>query len=182
MPPQFGSVKRVAVYRDENSIKNNINMYVVSEDSRGAFIEPTTSLKNNIKTFIRKYKPIGDVVDVLDAKILGVKIEYEVISDTGVDPLRVQSRINGKIRELTQTKPEIGEAIRVADMISAINEINGVSDVVRFKFRRKFGSGYSTTAYNLDKNTSPDGRYIFIPKNAVWELKSVSSDVEGIVR
>ena len=35
MPTQFGAIKRVNVYRDLDSVKRNLNMYVISEDSNG---------------------------------------------------------------------------------------------------------------------------------------------------
>ena len=50
MPGKFGSVKRISVQRDPNSLKRNLNMYVLSEDSYGKLTRNNDTIKKNIKT------------------------------------------------------------------------------------------------------------------------------------
>ena len=55
MPPKFGSVKRAAILRDRNSLKRNLNVYVISEDSDGELVKTSNSIKENLKVFLKIY-------------------------------------------------------------------------------------------------------------------------------
>ena len=61
--------------------KRNLNLYVISEDQDGDFIDPPTSLLNNLKTWLNRYKMINDTIDILPAKIVNLKIDFEVLTD-----------------------------------------------------------------------------------------------------
>ena len=74
MPAQFGSVKRVSVQKDPDSLKRNLNMYVVSEDSNGKLAKTNSTIKNNLKTWVDNYRMINDTVDILDPYIINIGI------------------------------------------------------------------------------------------------------------
>ena len=75
----------------------------------------------------------------------------------------------------------IGEHISIADIYSSLSKVTGVLDVVKIKIVNKTGSNYSSSKFDVNQNTSPDGTYIMIPKNAVAELK-YSTDIVGKIR
>ena len=49
MPGKFGNIKRVSAQRDPNSLRRNINLYVISEDEFGKLIVTNNVIKNNLK-------------------------------------------------------------------------------------------------------------------------------------
>ena len=81
MPGQYGSIKRVNAVRDEDSFKRNLNIYVVSEGSNGKLVRTNDVIKENLKVWINKNKMINDTIDVLDAKILNLGIDFTIVGD-----------------------------------------------------------------------------------------------------
>ena len=50
MPERFGSVKRCKIIRDPDSLRRNLNLYIISEDSRGKLTQTNNTIKENVKT------------------------------------------------------------------------------------------------------------------------------------
>ena len=48
MPARFGAIKRCRMTRDHDSLKRNLNLYLVSEDRDGHLVETNTVLKQNV--------------------------------------------------------------------------------------------------------------------------------------
>ncbi len=55
-------------------------------------------------------------------------------------------------------------------------------DVLKVKVVNKTGTNYSGATINIEKNMSPDGNSIIIPKNAIVEIKFPGTDITGKVR
>ena len=49
MPAKFGSIKRCSMQRDPDSLKRNLNLFVISEDKFGKLTKSNTTIKNNLK-------------------------------------------------------------------------------------------------------------------------------------
>ena len=52
MPSKFGKIKRVNVIQDKDSFKRNLNMYVLSENSAGNFVQSNATIKENLKQWL----------------------------------------------------------------------------------------------------------------------------------
>ena len=182
MPNKFGSVKRVRAIRDVNSLRNNLNLYVVSENSNGNLVQSGDVLKNNIKNWILPRKMITDTVDILDAYIVNIGIEFIVVSKSNISKYQTLSNCYSRLRDKLLVTPEIGEPFMITDIYNFLKEAEGVLDVVKVDIVQKKGGLYSDTSYNLRKNTSPDGTMITFPRNVIWELKYVDADINGAVR
>ncbi len=85
MPPKFGKIKRANIVRDENSLKRNLNMYILSENHIGNLSAPNSVLKENLKVWLDNYRMINDTIDILDGKVINIGIKYEIISDLDVN-------------------------------------------------------------------------------------------------
>ena len=72
--------------------------------------------------------------------------------------------------------------IRLYDHINQLKNIDNVLDVVSAKVVNKAGSNYSSVTYNINTSTSPDGTYLICPKNAIFEIKYPTSDIQGKIR
>ena len=70
----------------------------------------------------------------------------------------------------------------VTDVYSTLKNIQEVLDVVTVKITNKAGGNYSGVTYDINDNTSQDGTYIICPKNAIFEIKYPTSDIQGKVR
>ena len=181
MPERFGSVKRCRVIRDPDSLRRNLNLYVVSEDSRGKLTDTNTTIKENVKTWLSRSKMISDTIDILDAKIVNIGVEFEVIVDEESNKFQVLADCNQAVTNLFSITPYIGEPLYITDIYSILNKVSGVVDAKSVSIKRKLGSDYSTVRFNTKEATSADGRYISVPKNVVLEVKFPDTDIKGAI-
>lgn len=181
MPNQFGSIKRVSVIKDLNSFKRNLNIYVLSEDENGFFINTNSLIKENLKIWLNKYKILNDTIDILDAKILNIGIDFEILVNMESSKYEVVESAKNSISELYSIKPQIGQPIFINDIIEAIKTTPGVLDVVSVNVVPKVGGDYSNLFLDLEQNLSEDGRFIQIPDNVAFEIKLPANDIKGVV-
>ena len=80
MPSEFGSIKRCHMVRDQDSLKRNLNMYVLAESTTGRLETASSALKDNLKIWLNRYRMVNDTLDILDAKVVNIGIEFEVVS------------------------------------------------------------------------------------------------------
>lgn len=183
MPPKFGAVKRASIAQDKDSFKRNLNLYVLSEDENGNLIECPNTLKKNIKTHLSGYKMINDTVDILDARIVNLEINIDIVADQERNKYEVlQNAIDAIKFENINTKYDIGQPFRTSDVFGTLKNVDGVLDVISIDIKRKDGSLYSSFSYDIKSNTSPDGRLILAKDNVIFEVKYPDSDIVGTVR
>ena len=63
-----------------------------------------------------------------------------------------------------------------------ISSVPGVVDVSRLDITPKFGSDYSSATINFDKYKSADGRILYVPEDAILELKYPDTDIVGTIK
>ena len=124
---------------------------------------------------------ISDTIDILDAKIVNIGVEFEVVVDEESNKFQVLAECNQAVRNVFSITPYIGEPLYVTDIFSALNKVRGVVDAKRVEIKRKLGSRYSTVRFNIDEATSADGRYISVPKNVIMEIKFPDTDIKGAI-
>ena len=181
MPPQFGAVKRCAIYRDSDSFRRNLNLYVVSEDNSGNLTTTNNTIKENLKTWIGGNKIINDTIDILDAKVVNFQVEFTAVSAVGVDKFDIQVNAIQRVRELFQSKLDIGQPLDLSQIYNTLNKTRGIVDVTDVRIVNKFGGQYSNIGYNIRENTSADGRFVNIPVNVIMEIKFPDTDIRGTI-
>lgn len=182
MPAKFGAIKRANIVQDTNSSKRNLNLYVISENSDNELIAASTSLKNNVKNWLNQYKMINDSVDILDATIVNIAINFEIIGELEKDFTLVLNDAIDSLKEKYQTKFNLGEPFYISDVYRTLNDVDGVVDTVSVDIEVKNGAGYSPTEFDVEQNTSRDGRLIKVPDNTILEIKDLDADIVGVIR
>lgn len=182
MPHTFGSVKRVQVIQDPNSLNRRIAAYVISQDQNGKLHPTHMRTKSNLKTWLSKYKAINDIVDIFDAKVLNFEINFTLGVDLRYDTEIVLNEAVRRVREKYSTFFEIGEPIYINDIRNILSETEGVIDIKRLKVENKHSGAYSTFRVDFEKIKSRDGTIIVPPKNAIFEMKYPDLDIKGVAK
>ena len=182
MPAKFGSIKRCFVAKDQSSLKRNLNFYVISEDEFGKLIKTNSTIKNNLKTWINQYRMLNDTVDILDPYIINLGIEFAVRPAANTDKFTLVNSCIEALKAKYNTSSFIGEAFSVSDVYDELRKVTGVMDVERVKLTNKAGGNYSTARLNINRNLSPDGNSLVVPKNAIVEIKYPDTDIKGKIR
>ena len=182
MPGKFGSIKKCSVQKDPDSLKRNLNAYVISEDNFGKLIQTNSTIKNNLKTWLNHYRMVNDTIDVLDPYIINLGITFSINVVGSADKQQV---LNQCIRRLVVKYSEgffIGEHFSISGIYSELKKEQDVLDVTRVKLVNKSGARYSNINFVINSNLSPDGDQVLCPKNAIFEIKFPTADIKGKTR
>tara|TARA_R110000824_G_scaffold80365_4_gene202125 strand:+ start:21333 stop:23129 length:1797 start_codon:yes stop_codon:yes gene_type:complete len=182
MPSKYGSVKRCSVQKDPDSLKRNLNMYIISEDPDRKLIKSNITIKNNLKTWLNHYRMINDTVDILDAHILNLGINFIVRPTTGIDRYTLLEACMTQLKNKFNETFYIGEPVYISNIYTELSKVTGVLDVSSVKLVNKNGANYSNVKLNINQNLSPDGSYLVVPQNVVVEIKFPEVDIQGKVR
>jgi hypothetical protein len=181
MPTKYGSIKRAIAYKDSNSFKRNINVYVLAEDSFGKLVRANTALKNNLRNWITRYKMLHDTVDILDGTIVNFGIEFTILVDPNYDKNAVLAEAKLRLAEYFRQPRNFGENLSISEIYSVLNKsVKGEIDAKRVKIVYRSGGVYSTASFDFDKALSADGTYMVVPKNVCMELKYSDLDLKGV--
>jgi hypothetical protein len=181
MPEKFGAIKRCRVIQDDNSMRRNINILVLSEDENEYLVKSSSTVKKNLKTWLSKYKMINDTIDILDAYVVNLGIDFKVTSEQDVNKFEILQDCVNVIKKEYENKSLIGQPFEISRLYKLLNKVEGVVDVKNVQIVQKTTSKYSSVTFPIDSMISPDGRYIMAPKNVVFEIKYPDSDIRGSV-
>ena len=182
MPENFGKIKRVRVARDKNSLKNNLNIYVIGEGNSFTLLKLNTTIKQNLKTWLNQYRILTDTVDILDAKIINLGIKYEILVDPNYVTEEVLLNATNQLKSFFSMNLEIGQPFIITDVLRELRKVSGILDITKLEFENKTGLDYSSIVYNIKENTTSDGRMIKIPENCIFEIKNFDTDVIGVAK
>jgi len=181
MPSNYGRVKRCYITQDNDSFKRNINIYIISETNSGTLTTAPAILKDNIKTWLTQYKMINDTIDILDAVVVNVGIDFNVIVSPDYDRIEVLNRALSAIRTEFIKKLDIGQSFPIANIYNILNKLPGVLDTTSVVVNLKSGGIYSSSTLNVDKLLTYDGKYVKAPKNVIYEVKYPLIDIKGTI-
>ena len=182
MPAKYGSLKRCAIIKDQDSLKRNLNMYVVSENSFGKLTLANSTIKNNLKTWLNQFRMMNDTIDILDPYIINLGIEFVAKASANVDKFALLNRCVEALAAKYKTSFFIGEPLYISDIYSELKKVTGVLDVEKVKLTNKAGTNYASVKININKNMSPDGSYLATPYNAILEIKFPQDDIKGKIK
>jgi hypothetical protein len=181
MPTKYGSIKRAIAYKDTNSFKRNINVYVLSEDLYGKLVRANSILKDNLRIWISKYKMLHDTIDILDGSIVNFGIEFTILVDPNYDKNLVLAEAKQKLAEHFSQPRNFGESLSISEIYSVLNKnVKGAIDAKRVRIVNRVGGVYSTSSFTFDMALSADGTYLVVPKNVCMELKYSDLDIKGV--
>jgi hypothetical protein len=181
MPRSLGAIKRANVFQDNDAYKRNINIYVLSEDTSNNLTRTPTIIKNNLKSYLNLNKMINDSIDILDAHVVNIGIDFTIVSQTNVDKHdALVAALSHLKREILTPKMNIGEPFYVTEVYRILKEVDEVLDVVDVKINNKTTSNHSGVYYNVKQNTSSDGRIVNSKENICFEIK-FGDDIKGAV-
>ena len=182
MPSKFGSVKRCRILRDPDSFKRNLNLYVLSEDTNGKLTFANSILKDNLKTWLNRVRMINDTIDIIDARIVNLTIDFKIIADSDKNKFDVLNACIANLQERFSEPLLIGEPFYITDVYNILNDTEGTVDAQDVVIGIKNGLEYSDTRFDINSQKSADGRYIKAPENVAFEIKFPSIDIKGTVR
>lgn len=181
-PSVVGSIRRTRVMRDKNSLRNNLNIYVLSTDSSDSFVNTSYDTKLNLKNYLNNYRILTDTIDILDAKVINIGINFEIIADPNYNEFDVLRIAKEQLKFVYSNKMYIGESFSVNEVYKNLRKIKGLLDVKNVEIVNKTGLTYRGVPFNIEKNMTNDNRFVVCPQNCVFEIRYLDSDIQGYIK
>tara|TARA_Y100000385_G_scaffold55180_1_gene52724 strand:- start:326 stop:2185 length:1860 start_codon:yes stop_codon:yes gene_type:complete len=188
MPSEFGTVAKAYIEKpqlmdSQVSTIETLNLWVVSQNSQAQFATPTQTLKRNLRTYLSQYRMIGDNIEVRDAFIINLAVDFEIIVLPNFNNNDViLACINSLKTYFARDNWQINQPILVRDLYVRLDRINGVQTVKDIKITNKAGisSGYSQYAYDISSATQNQVIYPSLDPS-IFEVKFPDTDIKGRV-
>ena len=181
MPSKFGAIRRANIVNDPSSSNRKLSLYVVSQDGNGFLAPANNAVKNNLKNWISRFKIMNDTINIFDAKIVNISVEFLAQSDPRFDTDKLMNQCINAIEDYFSDDLYIGEPLYLTRMYEILNRIDGIVDVKKVKIKNKVGGSYSSVSLNLNNIISKEGTYLQTPRNVIFELKQPSLNIKGTI-
>jgi hypothetical protein len=181
LPSQFGRVFRAGIRPNENN-PNASQLFVISRDDSGNLIASPDTLKKNLVKYLNEFRLISDAIDILDAQVLNVGIDFQVAIDPSFNQEVVLQDAIDKISDYMEVENfQIDQPIILSDLNNLVFNTSGVLSVIALRARNLSGiiknRKYSDSTFNVLSQTRKG--IVFPPSGGMFELKFEDFDIRG---
>lgn len=183
MPTNFGRVFRASV-RDNPNNPQAAQLHILSRDSNGKLMLSPDTLKENLGFFLSKFRLVSDAIDILDASIVNIGINYTVTVDAAMNSETTLNVVNAKLGEYFKVKKwQIDQPIVTGEIENIILNTLGVVSILELSFVGIHGvhNGLIYSDFAFDTKRHMDRGYIFPPRGGIFEVKFPNEDIVGKV-
>ena len=188
MPSEYGAVSKAYIEQpkltdNQVSTIETLSLYVLSLNSSGQLDYANTTLKNNLRTYLSQYRMIGDNIEIRDAYIINIGVNFEIIVLPEYNNNEVLlSCISSLQSYFLLDKWQLNQPIMMRDLYILLDKIKGVQTVKTVSIVNKAGTstGYSQYAYDIEGATQNQIIYPSLDPS-IFELKYPNQDIKGKV-
>ena len=183
MPAKYGVISKAYTAKPEARTNSSATLcvYILSSNINGNLTTASTALKNNLKTYLNQYRMIGDSIDIKNAYIINIAVDYEIITLPDYNSNEVITRVNSNVQEFFDiNRWQINQPIILSELNNVINLVPGVQTCKKVIISNKAGttSGYSRYAYDIEGATQ-DGTIYPSMDYSIFEVKFPDNDIKG---
>jgi hypothetical protein len=143
----------------------------------------TDTLKNNLRTYLSQYRMIGDSIEIRDAFIINIGVDFEIIVLPEYNNNEVLLACIVALQNyFAIDKWQINQPIMLRDLYILLDKIKGVQTVKSIGISNKAGtnSGYSQYAYDISSATQNQVIYPSLDPS-IFEVRYPNTDIKGKV-
>lgn len=181
MPPEFGSVFRSYARKDPNNALG-VELITLARNSSGFLIPTTGVIKNNIETYIQRFKSFSDTVKLSDGKVCNIGVDFTVVPmpDANANDTLVECFIALR-RIFIAENTNFGATLVIPNYIVRLQALEKVRSVVSFKFINKSTNEDTReySAFDFDIQANTQNGILSFPEDVCWELKYPNFDIVG---
>lgn len=190
LPSQFGSIAKVYVTRDfhgqraNSRLENNplaLSLFVLAYDIDGKLTTASPKLKENLRTYLSQYMMITDAIDIRDAFVINIGVEYEVLTLPNFAARDVLLACTERLQEhFSIDRWAINNSINLSEIYTMLDRIRGVQTVKNIRIVNKAMGNYSLYSYDTQAATRDQIVYPSYDPSC-FELKFPNIDIQGRV-
>ena len=184
MPSKFGLISKAFTQKpNADEANTTLDIYCLSQNEQSQLTIPSSTLKNNLKTYINEYRMIGDTISIKNAFIINFAIDFEIVTYPNYINNQVLSDCIVALRNYFKIdKWQINQPIITPDLFVLLDAIDGVQTVKQINLTNKTGTSQNYSEWAYDMNAANQNGTIFPSLDpSIFELKFPNSDIKGRV-
>jgi len=188
MPSDYGNITKAYIEQpkltdNQVSTIETLNLYVLSQNVNGQLDYANDTLKNNLRTYMSQYRMIGDNIEIKNAFIINISVNFEIIVLPEFNNNEVLLACISSLQNYFQiSKWQINQPILLRDLYILLDRIKGVQTVKNITISNKAGSisGYSQYTYDIVGATQNQVIYPSLDPS-IFEVRYPNLDIKGKV-
>ena len=160
-----------------------MNLYTLGFDGNRKLTVLNEAIKTNLKNYLGFYRILTDAVNILDAFIVNIGVEFEITVGTNFNSNEVLLNCIAKLKEYFEIdKWQINQPIVMSEIFNILGRVSGVNSIVDVEFTNLFDTskGYSGNVYDMTQAVRQG--VIYPPLDpAIFEVKFPNQDIKGKV-
>ena len=170
-----------------------MDMYTLGFDTRKKLSRLNQTVKENIKTYLSQYRLVTDAVNIKDAYVINIGVNFAILTKVGFNKNDVLLRCVSAVQDFFDIdRWQIGQPIVLSDIAYNISLVDGVSSVVAPKENNPMGlavaienkykieDSYSGNFYDIESGVIEGVLYPALDPS-IFEVKFPGSDIKGRV-
>ena len=191
LPPQYGEIAKAYAAQEQlrstqdtadQIIDSNplaISIYVLAYDNNKKLVPASTTLKENIKTYLSEYRMLTDALNIRDAFVVNIGVEYEVVVLPEYNAREVLLKVQEVVKDFFNiSRWTINQPIELSKLYTVIDRVKGVQSAENIKIVNKVDGSYSNIAYDVN---GAQKRNVIYPSYdpMIFEVKFPDRDIVG---
>lgn len=189
MPAKYGVVSKAYIEPTKaqslsaGESQSVLDLYVLSYNVNNRLTTASPALKQNITTYLSQYRMVNDSVNIKDAFIINIGVNFSIIVLPNFNSNDVLTRCITALKDFFAIdKWAINEPIVLRDLYILLDAIEGVQTVQNVTITNLVGEnlGYSKYAYDIPAATQNNVVYPSLDPS-IFEVKYPNQDIQGRV-
>ena len=188
LPSIYGRIGKVYAQKpqlsdQQTSTIETVNLYVLGENAEGRLTYLTNTVKENIRTYLNEYKMVGDTVEIRDAYIINIGVDFEIITQPNYNANIVLSQCIIRINEYFDLdKWNINQPIEIRNLYNLLDRVEGVQTVNNIEITNKVGEDLGYSQYSYDIHGATINRVVYPALDpCIFEVRFPRNDIRGKV-
>jgi hypothetical protein len=189
MPANIGTIAKAFIQPTKvaeygiGELPTILDMYVLSYDSTKKLRTASSTLKQNLKTYLSEYRMINDSIKIKDAYIINIVCNFDIIVLPNFNNNDVILNCIGEIESYFNIDNwNINQPILLKSLTILLDQVEGVQTVTNVEIKNIAGNSLGYSDYSYDLNAATNNGVIYPSVDPmVFELKYPQSDIVGRV-
>jgi hypothetical protein len=160
-----------------------LDLYVLSYDISKKLKIASQALKQNISTYLSQYRMVNDSVNVKDAFIINIGVNFDIIVLPNYNSNEVLTKCILALQDyFAIDKWQINEPIVLRDLYILLDNIDGTQTIKNIEITNKVGINLGYSQYSYDTKGATNGNVIYPSLDPmIFEVKYPNTDIQGRV-
>ena len=189
LPSDYGTISKAYIESQKlqslmpGETPSVLDLYVLSYDANGNLVKSSSTLKQNLSTYISQNRIINDSIRIKDAFIINIGVDFDIIVLPQYNSNEVIFKGITALKEYFQINLwQINEPIILKDIYILLDKIEGTQTVKNVNITNKTGAaiGYSDYAYDISGAIQNGVVYPSLDP-MIFEVKYPDVDIKGKV-